>query len=145
MGKRGRPRKNGAKPGWMFGRALVILYEYDKARAKQKYTAAIEAAISGVRAWWPEMRVSATEVKRVLAEFRSKQLRTTILRVYRELVGAEADEYLRRLTELEKLCGLPAQLRSAKSEPPRVRILEIRMGPNPDYPRHNAKPERRNL
>jgi len=70
--KRGRPRKNGVKPDWMLLRLAVTLEAYDRARlAGAIYTRAIQAAMRAVHAEQFSMRISETEVKRLLAEFRS--------------------------------------------------------------------------
>lgn len=70
MAKRGRPRAGGKKPGWMLIRALVALEAFDQARrAGEKYFFAIEETVKAVRETIPEMPISGTEVKRVLAEF----------------------------------------------------------------------------
>jgi len=73
MAKRGRPRKNGVKDGGDFIRAAVALCAYDKARrAGEKYLAALQAGITEVNQRFPGMPMSETEMKRILAEFRTK-------------------------------------------------------------------------
>jgi hypothetical protein len=73
MAKRGRPRKNGVKGGWVFSRAIHALYGYGTSRmADEKYSEALKAGVAEVRQTFPGMPISQTEVKRVLAEFQSK-------------------------------------------------------------------------
>jgi hypothetical protein len=36
MGKRGRPIKNGAKPGWTIVRSAMVLSAYDQARVRER-------------------------------------------------------------------------------------------------------------
>ena len=73
MTKRGRPNKHGVQPGWMLLRSVMVLNAYDQARARgDKHSAAIIEAVSAVRSRMPGMPISETEVKRVLADFRSR-------------------------------------------------------------------------
>ena len=66
MAKRGRPKANGQKDGWVFIRSCVALCALDKARRNgEKYETAISDAILAVHPWG--MRISRTEVKRLLA------------------------------------------------------------------------------
>ncbi len=74
MEKPGRPRKNGEQPMWMLGRATLAVYGYDQARkAGEKHMAAITEAVRLIRATHPRMKISETEVKRVLADWRSSR------------------------------------------------------------------------
>ena len=46
MAQRGRPRKNGAKPGGMLGREVITLGAYDEARRRgEKHVVAISEAV----------------------------------------------------------------------------------------------------
>src|SRR5438132_243764 len=50
MAQRGRPRKNGAKPGGMLGREVIALGAYDEARRRgEKHVVSISEAVSAVR------------------------------------------------------------------------------------------------
>jgi hypothetical protein len=70
MANRGRPKKDGVKPGWTLFRRCVVLHAYNEARAKgNKHSAAITEAVSAVRSRVAGMKISETKVKRVLAEF----------------------------------------------------------------------------
>jgi hypothetical protein len=63
MAKRGRPKANGVKPGYMFVRYLIALNGFDKAKRNgEKYGNAVSAAIGAVRSWHPQMPISRTEV-----------------------------------------------------------------------------------
>ena len=74
MEKRGRPRKNGEQPIWMLDRVTLVVYAYDQAReAGEKHMAAITEAVEFIRENRPWMKVSQTEVKRILANWRSKR------------------------------------------------------------------------
>ena len=73
VAKRGRPKKDGLKPGWMLFRSFLVLNAYDQARARgDKHSAAIIEAVSAVRSRIPGMPISETEVRRVLADFQSR-------------------------------------------------------------------------
>jgi hypothetical protein len=118
MKQRGRPGKNGVKPFWVLHRTMVGLCAYDKARSRgEKYEQALKAAVEEVRQIFPEMPMSETEMKRVLAEFRPKELELTFL-------VSESDNTV-------TLEGRKCQ-----------RAWDIRIGPQPDFPRHNARVER---
>ena len=70
----GRPKKNGQKPMWMLGRATLVVYAYGRARdAGNKHSVAISEAVKYIRVTAPTMPISETEVKRVVAEWRSKR------------------------------------------------------------------------
>jgi hypothetical protein len=145
MATRGRPPKHGKIPGWMFGRALRVLDAYDAARISMKHSAAVTAATDSIRKAFPEMPISETTVRRILAEFRGKDAHTVIK------VSKTPDEEIRRTRErareLEDAANSPECPEDAK------RILMefaaslattkvgIRMGvgPRPEYPRSNAR------
>jgi hypothetical protein len=115
--QRGRPRKNGARPGWVLHRAAIALYGYDKARsAGEKYAEALKAAVAEVRREFPQVSISETEIKRVLAEFRVKELELTLL-----------------ITESENTVT-PSGRKCKKA-------WQLSIGPQPNYPRHNARQE----
>ena len=68
MAQRGRPRKNGAKPGGMLGREVIALGAYDEARRRgEKHVVSISEAVSAVRDCDSKMPISETEVRRILA------------------------------------------------------------------------------
>lgn len=74
MNTRGRPKKNGLQPSWMLQRVTLVVYAYGRAReAGDKHFAAIQAAVRYVRKTAPGMPVSETEVRRILAVWRSNQ------------------------------------------------------------------------
>ena len=73
MAQRGRPRKNGAKPGGMLGREVIALGAYDEARRRgEKHVVSISEAVSAVRDCDSKVPISETEVRRILACWRSK-------------------------------------------------------------------------
>jgi hypothetical protein len=71
MQKRGRPKSSYQK-SWMLARAVLALYAYGRARdAGEKHSVAITEAVNYIRTICPRMKVSETEVKRILAVWRS--------------------------------------------------------------------------
>ena len=114
MKQPGRPRKNGVQPVYAFHRAMVGLHGYDKMRSSgEKYQEALKGGVEEVRREIPEVPISITEIKRALAEFRSEDMELTFL-----------------VTPSENTTAIDGtKFRKA---------WEIRIGPNPDYPRHNA-------
>ena len=68
--KRGRPAKGGVKPGNMLIRAVLVIGIFGRLRREgAKYSAAVEATVNEMRSRFPSEPISATEVKRVLADF----------------------------------------------------------------------------
>ena len=78
--KRGRPRTYGVTQHYVFIRAMIVLDAMRRARSRsEKYLASIQLAIAAVRAKYPTMRISSTEVKRVMAEFQPRGVAKTFL------------------------------------------------------------------
>jgi hypothetical protein len=97
---------------------MVGLRGYDKARSSgEKYQEALKGAVAEVRHQFPGMPISETEIKRILAEFRSKELELTFL-----------------VTESEDTTTLDGR-KCAKA-------WQISIGPLPNHPRHNAHEDR---
>ena len=72
MNERGRPRKSGQLVR-MLRRDPMILYGYDQARRLgEKHVVAIQEAVRYVRETDSRLRISETEVKRVLARWRPR-------------------------------------------------------------------------
>jgi hypothetical protein len=74
MNKRGRPKKDGQIPTWMLRREAMIVYGYDRARRLgEKHAVAIQEAVRYVQESDSRMRISETEVRRVLAYWRPRR------------------------------------------------------------------------
>lgn len=115
MSKLGRPRKDGAKESRFLFRAVIAQCAYDKARASgEKYEVGLDAAIEAVRRELPGVRMNRTEMKRILAEFRSEGVGSTIL-------FEESDN------------------RTSPDGAKHQKAWNIRIGQAPKYPRHNAE------
>lgn len=72
MAQRGRPKLNGATK---LQRDLTVLWSYNESRrAGEKHASAVASVASEVRKQLPGVKVSETEVKRVLARFQPKAI-----------------------------------------------------------------------
>jgi hypothetical protein len=70
MAQRGRPKLNGVAK---LQRDLTVVWSYNELRrAGEKHAIAVASAASEVRRLYPGMKVSETEVKRVLAKYQPK-------------------------------------------------------------------------
>jgi hypothetical protein len=115
MSQRGRPKKNGVKPFWEFSRTVLGLYGYDKARGMgEKYEASLKAGIAQVKRAYPELPMSVTEMKRILATFRPKSGDAATFHV------AECENF-----------RLPGGRMTGQA-------WDIRIGAQPKYPRSNS-------
>ncbi len=66
----GRPRKNGVRDAGVLIRGTLALNAFQLAREQGvKYEVALNEAVDAVRKKFPTEKISATEVKRMLAEF----------------------------------------------------------------------------
>jgi hypothetical protein len=118
MTQRGRPRKNGQKAPRSLLRSFVGLRAFDSARsAGEKYEAALDAGVEAVRTERPAYPVSRTEMKRILAEFRSDFLETTFF------IEESDDTTTPNGTKFQK-------------------AWDIRVGEMPKYTRHNVNRKR---
>jgi len=138
MAKRGRPNKNGLKPGWMLARTLTILHAYGRARARgDKHSDAIAQAVSVVHSLFPGMPISKTEVKRVLASESKNPGGAWI--ISEDIVhGPELDlwrDSLKWIAAHHPKCAIP----NFPVKPSQLRILKFKVGPRLRYPRSNAK------
>jgi hypothetical protein len=117
--RRGRPKANGRQSDYFFLRDLNIVAEFTKFReAGEKHTEALKETVKSIQQKYPGMKVSVTEVKRVLA--RKWSARSTLCLLPRE----PNDEERIQVTPRGQ----------------RVRIvLRVFGGPRPQFPRHNAK------
>jgi hypothetical protein len=143
VAKRGRRNKNGVKPGWMLFRIATVLHAYDQARSSgDKRSGAIAAAVGAVRSQALEMPISETEVKRILAEFRSKNSGRTLIITKSVARGPELDLWFDNLKWIAekspRQLGAP-HLPDYRSKPRQMRTLTIQRGPRPFHRRSNAR------
>jgi hypothetical protein len=127
-----------------FGRVRIAIGLYDEERKNaQKHSAAVTQTVELIKQRYPMMRISETEVKRILATWRPRgshnNLRIECL-TYSQVgqtnhPGIEA-----------QLAGM-SQKRESKLPPPSnviprnsVTTYQVRFGERPYYPRHNRRP-----
>jgi len=138
--KRGRPPRNGAARPEHFMRAVMILHAYNEARARhEKHAAAITAAINFIRRVIPEMPVSATEVKRALAEFQPQHSPMALRVNHSVLHGEEAAKIQGRYAQLLELSGTKSPMEMGDQDQRRpLHHFTFGFHKHPNYPRHNA-------
>ena len=121
MGKRGRPRKNGQQPIWMFLRVALVLHGYNAARSSRlKHSSAVREAVAFVQESFSGMPISETEVKRVLAEFQPQGVPDS-LRITKSSEQTSPPQVTEEM-------GVPqgSKMRT---------VLTFGYGPRPKYPR----------
>jgi len=141
MKKRGRPSKNGLVGPEHFGRALMVIDAYLRAReGGQKHSAAVRQAVEVVRQSGLGMPISETVVKRVLAEFLPKDSPAALKTDYVILEGEEAASHRRFHAQMLELAGnkITTELTDQDLQKP-LKIFKFGFGKRPNYPRHNAK------
>jgi len=141
---RGRPRKTGDTiQFWQFARAGMALCAYDEARGRgEKHSAAVRDVVQFVKQRNPEMHISETETKRILAAWRPRGSQT-ILRFDHSSMSEE--DLKRRRWILEQLAMLRGKKSLTLPTPPNydlarnVAAFKFRLAERPNYPRHNPK------
>jgi hypothetical protein len=140
MKKKGRPSKNGAVEPQSFLRALMVIDAYSKARAEgEKHSTAVTESIEFVRQLAPEMRISETEAKRVLAEFLPRNGQVALKVNFSILEGEEAARRRSLIAQIPELAGTKTPAVSTDQDLRRpLMIFKFGFGKRPSYPRHNA-------
>jgi len=105
----------------MLFRCFLVLHAYNEARSSPlKHSSAVTEAVATVKNTWPDMPISATEVKRVLANFQPKGIPVAFK------VTKVSDSPLR--PAVCQLMGVP--------EGSKMKTTFIfGFGPRPEYPR----------
>jgi hypothetical protein len=139
--KRGRPRKHGVKNPSALARALMVIYAYDEARKDGlKHSAAIREAVAFVKRLRPEMSVSETEVRRILAELRPSDGQVALRSSCEIVEGKEAARLRKLLAQIRAFTGSKSATVLSSQDPERpLRKFYIGYMKRPIYPRHNAK------
>ena len=128
-----------------FVRAGIVMAAYDEARQNdQKHSVAVRQAVEFVKQNYPELRISETAVRRILAEWRPRNS-GTILRFERSTMTADEIAKYRSVREqaaaFQQKEGLnvpmPSDIINNPSKP-RIKFL-VRFGERPNYPRSNRK------
>ena len=142
--KLGRPqKKKGVSSFMQFERAGIVMSLYDKARKNgQKHSAAVAQTVELIKHNLPMMRISETEVKRILGTYRPRGSQI-IVRFECSMLSGE--ELAKRYCIVSKLAAISEKKGSklpAPSDvilPKSVRTYKMYFSERPNYPRHNRK------
>lgn len=142
---RGRPRKPAdTVTAPQFGVVAKVLEIYDRNRAAgNKHSAAVREVVQEISQRSPDIFISETKVKRILAQWRPKDGQTVVLFEDRGDT-LTADEiahraWVRQEIAIKKKVALNLDyVPVSVSKSP---VLSIRFGARPNCPRHNRKPD----
>jgi hypothetical protein len=124
--KLGRPKADGRQPFMVVERLSLVLFAYDLARkAGMKHSMAIMAAVEYVKTIAPAMKISETEVKRILAYWRAKGATNKCLLVTKP-------------DPANRTVSVPVREDGKIVFKPRRILYTVSQGPRPIYPRVNA-------
>lgn len=127
-----------------FERAGLVMSSYDEARENgQKHSAAVAQTVELIQHSHPMMRISETEVKRILAACRPRGSHIILRFECLTLSGKELAKRYRidaqpAAVSQQKGSTLPAP--SNVIFPSSVTTFKMYFGERPNYPRHNQKP-----
>jgi hypothetical protein len=142
--RRGRPqkKKDSVEP-WQFARTAQVTCAYDEARERgEKHSVAVREAVEFVKRRNPEMPISETEVRRILASCRPRGSRTVLRFERKNLTEEELNRHrwiLEQVALLQRKKGLKVELPKIEQLTKMISFLTIRLAERPDYPRHNRK------
>ena len=142
--RRGRPRKEeGTLEYKQFVRAGIVNAAYDEARqSDQKHSVAVRQVVEFVKQNYPELPISETAVRRILAEWRPRDS-GTILRVERSIMTA--DEVAKYRSVRDQAAAYQNDLKvpmlpDINNNPTKtVTKFVFGFGERPNYPRFNRK------
>jgi hypothetical protein len=143
--KVGRPRKKkGVISVRDFARAGVVQCAYDEARVNgEKHSVGVKETVKVTKQRHPNIRISETGVKRILAQHRPKKSQT-ILRFAREtLIGKDLARLQALLFQMPAVPVpqpngmVPALLVALPTRA--ITVYKISVEERPNYPRHNRK------
>jgi hypothetical protein len=140
----GRPRKEeGTLEYKQFVRAGIVNAAYDEARqSDQKHSVAVRQVVEFVKQNYPELPISETAVRRILAEWRPRDS-GTILRVERSIMTA--DEVAKYRSVRDQAAAYQNDLKvpmlpDINNNPTKtVTKFVFGFGERPNYPRFNRK------
>jgi hypothetical protein len=138
--QRGRPRKKpDAIPLWQFLRVAAVMCAYHEVRARgEKHSVAVGQAVDFVRKLHPQMPISETEVRRVLAKWRPRGSSA----LFRFESANPSEEDLNRHRKFREELANLNEKKGLKLPIPQKEIstsIIVRLGERVDYPRHNRK------
>jgi len=128
MRRRGRPKKNGLQPSWMFARMCNVVLAFTKARGSgSKHSCAVAETIETIQKQTPGVPISDGAVRQILAvcQPRGSLICFTVKEMTQDMVYLSLEE--RRNLGLGRVfCD------------PQATVLSIGFAPHPNYPRINA-------
>jgi len=139
----GRPRKiKGVISETKFARVRIAIGLYDEERKNgQKHSAAVAQAVELIKERYPTIRISETEVKRILATWRPRGSHNNL-----RIDGLTYGEEGANPSHLEAPMAAASQQRGSDLPGPLdvirrnlVTRYQVRVGERPNYPRHNRK------
>jgi hypothetical protein len=143
--KMGRPRKKeGVISERDFHRVGVVMSLYDAVRKNgQKHSAAVAVTVELIKQSYSMMRISETEVKRILAAWQPRGSHNILRFECSTLRGEE----LAKHSWIEAQAAAMSQKQGSNLPAPSDVILpnsvmtyKMSLGERSDYPRHNRKP-----
>jgi len=126
-----------------FGRAAIVMSAYDEARRNgEKHSIAVRYAVDFFKGRSSHMRISETEVKRILSTFRPRGSGAILL--FERSTLSEEDikrsSWIRaQIPALEGGKGINLPQLPIYDETRSREKFTIRFSERPDYPRHNRK------
>ena len=128
----------------VFERASLVMTSYDEARKNgQKHSAAVVQTVELIKQSNPMMRISKTEVKRILAAWRPSGSHI-ILRIECSMLSKEeiAKQYCSepQPAAMSQKEGSQLPAPSDVMLPKSITTYKMHFGERPNYPRHNRKP-----
>ena len=140
--RRGRPRKPANTiTAFQFGRVAKICAVYDRVRASdQKHDSALAATVEEIKSQNRNIAISKSAVRRALSTWRPRGANCVVLFEEREATGEDLKHHAWLRGEIAKHRA-EAGLKLEDLPPIRTknRILSIRFGKRPIYPRFNRK------
>jgi len=128
--RRGRPSSRGRRSGRLFWRDEEVSLHYNRLRSQppnnpweaQKHSWAVSETVRVLRELYPKLRISETEVKRVLAEYQSKDSPISMF------VTAKPQEQVNE--EFERL---PDEIKEFLGNKPPINVRSFGFAPRPKY------------
>ena len=140
--KRGRPRKTKDRiPFSSFVRMGWARIPYDEARKSgEKHSVALREAVQAVKERAPQMPMSETGAKRIVATTCPRNTPTAITF---ERETASPEKLARILDIRRKLAAMEGKPLSGVPTLSKISVVKFGFTQRPNYPRHNAKPPKK--
>jgi hypothetical protein len=128
--RRGRRSSHGRKSGRLFWRDEEVVFHYNRLRSQppnnpweaQKHSWAVSETVRVLRELYPKLRISETEVKRVLAKYQPKDCPISMF------VTAKPQQQVNE--EFERL---PDEIKEFLGNKPPINVRPFGFAPRPRY------------